>query len=136
MCDIGTYLLKHKYITGACHRCTCPKNRFLEIKSWQLKTTRKTKQRVLAAASGETLSTEPVVEFTEGHEFTEATPGPAYKSYERTRVAAGAHLIFNAFWLVSSFCCYQMYMRDSLHQVCTDTESIYIYIFLTDYSWI
>jgi hypothetical protein len=75
------YILINKYITGACHRCTCPKNRFLEIKPWQLKTTRKTKQRVLAAASGETLSTDPVVEFTEGQR---ATPGPACKSYERT----------------------------------------------------
>jgi hypothetical protein len=26
-------------------------------------------------------------------------------------------LMFNAFWMVSTFCIYQMYMRDSLHQV-------------------
>lgn len=56
------------------------------------------------------------------------TPGPAAKSYERARTAAGAHLIFNAFWLVSSFCCYQMYMRDSLHQVNAYTESAHYQI--------
>ena len=45
-------------------------------------------------------------------------PGPAAKSYEQGRAAAGGHhLLFNAFWLVSTFCIYQMYMRDSLHQV-------------------
>jgi hypothetical protein len=26
-------------------------------------------------------------------------------------------LLFNAFWLVSTFCIFQMYMRDSLHQI-------------------
>ena len=39
------------------------------------------------------------------------------RSYESGRAFAGAHLMFNAFWMVSTFCIYQMYMRDSLHQV-------------------
>ena len=46
-----------------------------------------------------------------------STEGPAVGSYEKTRTQAGAHLVFNAFWLVSTFCLYQIYMRDSLHQV-------------------
>ena len=107
--------------TGACHRCTCPKNRFLEIKPWQLKSTKRQKQRVLDGASGKTIATEPVVIFN--GEGESKTAGPAAKSYERARTAAGAHLIFNAFWLITSFCCYQMYMRDSLHQVCMSKES-------------
>ncbi len=37
--------------------------------------------------------------------------------YERSRSDAGAHLLFNAFWLVSTLCIFQMYMRDSLHQI-------------------
>jgi hypothetical protein len=55
-----------------------------------------------------------VVEFTDDGE---CKPGPSAKSYESCRAAAGAHLMFNAFWMVSTFCIYQMYMRDSLHQV-------------------
>ena len=45
------------------------------------------------------------------------TKGPAASaaSYEKTRTQAGADLVFNAFWLVSTFCLFQMYMRDSLH---------------------
>ena len=109
------------HCTGACHQCTCPMKRFLEIKSWQLKSTKQQKQRVLDAASGKTIATEPVVTFNGEGEGT--TAGPAAKSYERLRTAAGAHLIFNAFWLITSFRCYQMYMRDSLHQVCLNRES-------------
>ena len=109
------------FVTGACHRCKCPKSLFLEIKPWQLKSTKRQKQRVFDAASGKTLNTEPVL--SSDGEGAKVTPGPAAKSYERARTAAGAHLIFNAFWLVSSFCCYQMYMRDSLHQVNAYTES-------------
>jgi hypothetical protein len=43
-------------------------------------------------------------------------PGPGAKSYDLGSAAAGGHLLFNAFWLVSTFCIFEMYMRD-LHQV-------------------
>ena len=44
------------------------------------------------------------------------TEGPAGPHYEGEHKRAGYHLFFNAFWLVSHFCLFQMYMRDSLHQ--------------------
>ena len=42
-------------------------------------------------------------------------PGAIY--YEAQRKMAGAHLVFNAFWLISHFCINLMYMRDPMHQV-------------------
>ncbi len=30
---------------------------------------------------------------------------------------AGAHLFFNAFWLIPNFCINLMYMRDPMHQI-------------------
>ena len=37
--------------------------------------------------------------------------------YESQRIKAGAHLFFNAFWLIPHFCINLMYMRDTLHQI-------------------
>ena len=37
--------------------------------------------------------------------------------YESQRVKAGAHLFFNAFWLIPNFCINLMYMRDPMHQI-------------------
>ena len=37
--------------------------------------------------------------------------------YESQRKAAGAHLGFNAFWLIPHFCINMMYMRDTMHQI-------------------
>jgi len=76
------------------------------------KTTAAYKSRVLAEAAGNGV---PVVEFHA--EGKKTTPGPNSKAYEQGRQRAGAHLVFNAFWLISTFCLCQMYMRDSLHQV-------------------
>ena len=57
----------------------------------------------------------PVVEFNnDGRTHTE---GPAGRQYEGEHKRSGYHLFFNAFWLVSHFCLFQMYMRDSLHQI-------------------
>ena len=39
------------------------------------------------------------------------------KFYESQRVKAGAHLFFNAFWLIPHFCINLMYMRDTMHQI-------------------
>ena len=57
----------------------------------------------------------PVVEFHADGKRT--TAGPSSIRYESSRAVAGAHLLFNAFWLIPNFCVHQMYMRDSLHQV-------------------
>jgi len=45
------------------------------------------------------------------------TAGPDGRYYERERKLSGFHLFFNCFWLVSTFCLFQMHMRDSLHQI-------------------
>ena len=36
---------------------------------------------------------------------------------EAQRKKAGAHLFFNAFWLIPHFCINLMYMRDTMHQI-------------------
>jgi len=42
---------------------------------------------------------------------------PGVRYYESQRKTAGAHLLFNAFWLIPNFCINQMYMRDPMHQI-------------------
>ena len=42
---------------------------------------------------------------------------PGVRYYESQRKKAGAHLLFNAFWLIPNFCINQMYMRDPMHQI-------------------
>ena len=87
-------------------------------KTWPSKTTKRVKASVLEAAAGVRggRASGSVVEMEDDGKSNR--PGPAFKSYEAARTqASGAHLLFNAFWLVSSFCIYQMYMRDSLHQI-------------------
>jgi hypothetical protein len=37
--------------------------------------------------------------------------------YESQRKKAGAHLFFNAFWLIPHFCINLVYMRDTMHQI-------------------
>jgi len=77
------------------------------------------KAKVLEAAAGSSgrrnPEKRPVVEFSA--DGTSSKAGPAASSYEKSRAAAGCHLVFNAFWLASTFCLSQMYMRDSLHQI-------------------
>jgi hypothetical protein len=86
------------------------------LKNLALQNNKKMKAAVLhAAGGGAGNDSVPVVELED--DGKSSRPGPAAKSYERSRAAAGGHLLFNAFWLVSTFCIYQMYMRDSLHQV-------------------
>ena len=41
----------------------------------------------------------------------------AVRFYEAQRKKAGAHLFFNAFWLIPHFCINLMYMRDTMHQI-------------------
>jgi hypothetical protein len=69
----------------------------------------------MEAASGMRGPGQPVVQFSkDGRKHTQ---GPAGKHYERERRLSGFHLFFNCFWLVSTFCLFQMHMRDSLHQI-------------------
>ena len=42
---------------------------------------------------------------------------PGAIHYESQRKKAGAHLLFNAFWLNPHFCVNLMYMRDTMHQI-------------------
>ena len=68
-----------------------------------------------AAAAGIPGACRPVVEFSnDGQTHTE---GPAARSYDQEHRRCGFHLFFNAFWLISDFCLFQMHMRDSLHQI-------------------
>lgn len=58
---------------------------------------------------------DPVVEFGEDGSFHR--PGPNSSHYEDARERCGAHLVFNAFWLISNFCVYQMLMKDAMHAI-------------------
>ena len=42
---------------------------------------------------------------------------PEAMHYESQGKKAGAHLLFNAFWLIPHFCVNLMYMRDPMHQI-------------------
>jgi hypothetical protein len=44
-------------------------------------------------------------------------PGPAAAKYEPTRKKCKSHLLFNAFWLTTFFCVYQVLMRDPVHLI-------------------
>ena len=46
-------------------------------------------------------SAEPVVEFGEDSSFH--YPGPNSSRYEDAKKGCGAHLVFNAFWMISNF---------------------------------
>jgi hypothetical protein len=86
-------------------------------KSWPPKTTAKVKAGVIAEAAGGSQE-DAVPEVEMGNDGRSTKPGSGSKSYERGRTKAGAfHLLFNEFWLVSTFCILQMYMCDSLHQI-------------------
>ena len=94
----------------------CPANEFLNTSQvWPAKTTTKVMAAVMKAAAWEGGAAEAVVVLGDG--VTRTRPGPNAVNYEAGRAAAGAHLLFNAFWLCSSFCIFQVYMRDSLHQI-------------------
>jgi hypothetical protein len=100
----------------------CPRKDVLDTsKLWLSKTTKKMKASNLQAASGHDgprNDSEPLVELEDDGKSSRPGPArPGAKSYERGRTAAGGHLLFNVFWLIPTFCIFQMYMRDSLHQV-------------------
>jgi hypothetical protein len=101
----------------------CPVNEFLNTSQvWPAKTTMQVKAAVMKAAAGRIgrglgLDDDAEALVVLGDRVTRTRPGPKAVQYESSSGAAGAHLLFNAFWLCSSFCIFQMYMRDSLHQI-------------------
>ena len=91
----------------------------LSSKAFAAKTTANIKTKVLAAADGVPGAQRPVaVFFNNGKTNAE---GPAAGSYEKTRrrTQAGAHLVFNAFWLVWTFCLSQSSLRCTCVVPCT-----------------
>lgn len=108
--------------SNVCHRCYTKKGDFLSEATVGLKSAEKRRKAIENAASGVDLpdilrnsSSEPVVEFGEHGSFHR--PGPNSSHYESTRERVGAHLVFNAFWLVPNFCVHQMLMRDGMHAI-------------------
>jgi hypothetical protein len=58
-----------------------------------------------------------VVEFGEFEDGSFHRPGPNSSKYEDARARCGAHLVFNAFWMIANFCVHQMLMRDGMHAI-------------------
>ena len=48
---------------------------------------------------------------------SDTAPGPKAAHYESVRKEVGAHLLYNAFWLVNHFCVHQMLMQDRMHTI-------------------
>ena len=83
--------------------------------TFKSKTTARVKKTVKAGSAGIPWADRPVVEFSnDGRTHTE---GPAGRHYKQKHTRAGFYLFFNVFWIVSNFFLFQMYMRDSLHQI-------------------
>ena len=124
-----------------CHRCFAPRKRYLETADFEAKTMRKVRQRIEIAAAGGYLTgrqnSTRVVKWDPDGRNVRPGPGmitliliihimyiisnivynPGVRYYESQRLKAGAHLFFNAFWLIPNFCINQMYMRDPMHQI-------------------
>ena len=96
------------------HHCLCPPADYLDTsKDYETKSTAIIKKKVLTASGGVPGAQRPVAVFS--NDGKSSTEGPAAGSYQKTRTQAGAHLVINEIRLVSTFCLFQMYMRDSLH---------------------
>jgi len=106
-----------------CHRCSARKGEFSSADiQFNVKTTAARKAAITRAATGVDLpecfrnaSSEPVVDW--GDDGSTHRPGPNSAHYEDARTRCGAHLLFNAFWMVPHFCVHQMLMRDSMHTI-------------------
>ena len=109
---------------GVCHRCHASREDFLETERFaRQKTTWEVKKAVLDAAAGAHTKGRAVVEWDANGR---RQAGPNFKSYDRVRKIAGAHLVRNAFWLAHGFCAYQMCMRDPMHQI---DHGVIMYLF-------
>jgi hypothetical protein len=106
-----------------CHRCSARKGEFSSADiRFNVKTTAARQAAITRAATGVDLpesirnaSSEPVVDW--GDDGSTHRPGPNSAHYEDGRTRCGAHLVFNAFWMVPYFCVHQMLMRDSMHTI-------------------
>jgi len=81
----------------------------------QARTTAAHRQAVEDEVAGNNTGGRPVV--TWNPQTKEMIPGPASLYYNSSRLRAGCHLVYNAFWAIQGFCIYQMCMRDPMHQV-------------------
>ena len=105
-----------------CHRCPARLGDFLSDARLGVKNTDSRRRIIEKTASGVDLpdcirhaSSEPVVEWADDGSFHR--PGPNSAHYEDARTRCGAHLVFNAFWLIAHFCVHQMLMRDGMHAI-------------------
>jgi len=106
-----------------CHRCPARVGDFLSDVRLGVKTTESRRRAIEKAASGVDLpdcirnaSSQPVVEW-DASDGSSHRPGPNSAHYEDARTRCGAHLVFNAFWLIAHFCVHQMLMRDGMHAI-------------------
>ena len=104
-----------------CHRCAAEKGRFLCGRQ-NIKSTEARRRKITRVASGIDLpdiirgaSAEKIVDW--GEDGSTHRPGPNSAHYEEARQRCGAHLVFNAFWLIPNFCIHQMLMRDGMHAI-------------------
>ena len=123
-----------------CHRCFAPRDQYLSTADFEVKIMRKVRQRVEIAAAGgymKGIRDKRVVRWDPDCRNVRAGPGIKHiifimsimriiriifvlsgaRFYESQRKKAGAHLFFNAFWLIPHFCINLMYMRDTMHQI-------------------
>ena len=108
--------------SGVCHRCSAAKGDFLSVGRRNIKTMDSRRRKITRVASGIDLpdillraSAEKIVDW--GADGSTHRPGPMSSHYEDGRTRCGAHLLFNAFWLIPHFCSHQMLMRDSMHAI-------------------
>ena len=120
-----------------CHRCGATRDDFLKDDTLQPKSMKRMRSRIETYAAGANLrgarKDRVVVKWDPDGRNVRPGPGTRTNSltlilsltslyigaslYESQRKAAGAHLGFNAFWLIPYFCINMMYMRDSMHQI-------------------
>ena len=81
----------------------------------QARTTAAHRQAVEDEVAGNYTGGRPVV--TWHPQTKEMVPGPASRYYNSSRLRAGCHLVYNAFWAIQGFCIYQLCMLDPMHQV-------------------
>lgn len=105
-----------------CHRCSASQGEFLSEMRKSIKTMAARRTKITRVASGIDLpdiirgaTAEKIVDW--GTDGSTHRPGPMAEHYEEGRKRSGAHLVFNAFWLIPHFCVHQMLMRDAMHAI-------------------
>jgi len=87
-----------------------------------VKSTNKRRAKITRVASGVDLpdiiqnaSAEKIVDW--GEDGSTHRPGPKAAHYAEGRQRCGAHLVFNALWIISNLCIHQLLMRDCMHAI-------------------